>query len=126
MERSLTVLLPVQDVQSTLTDTVVEVLDAAADLTDQFELLIIDDGSTDATSEVAEDLRRHYPQVRNIRHSTPLGWEASLRAGMLESQGEVVVVRDEGHLRLERLHRSSKPTRPNYLVRLKQLAARRK
>ena len=122
MERSLTVLLPVQDAQATLTETVEEVLDVAAELTDRFELLIIDDGSADATSEIAHELTRHYPQVRAIRHAMPLGRDAAVRTGLAESQGEVVFVRDKGHRRMERLHQASRLPRPNYLARLKQFA----
>jgi dolichol-phosphate mannosyltransferase len=120
LERSLTVLLPVQDAQSTLADTVVEVLEVASDWTDRLELLIIDDGSTDATSEVAHELVRHYPQVRAVRHSSPLGRDAAVRTGLAQSQGEVVVVQAPGSPTFQRLHRTSKPARPNYLGRSRQ------
>jgi dolichol-phosphate mannosyltransferase len=122
VNRFLTVLLPVQDVQATLAQTVEEVLDTAAALTDRFELLIIDDGSADATSEVAHELTRHYPQVRAIRHSRPLGQEAALRTGLAQSQGEVVLVRDGGCLTMARLPHGNRPARPNYLARLEQMA----
>jgi dolichol-phosphate mannosyltransferase len=123
LERSLTVLLPVQDAQATLTETVEEVLDVAAELTDRFELLIIDDGSADATSEIAHELTRHYPQVRAIRHSKPLGRDAALRTGLSQSRGEVIFVRDKDRRSMERLHQASRPARPNYMGRLKQFAA---
>ena len=122
VNRFLTVLLPVQDAQATLAETVEEVLDAAAALTDRFELLIIDDGSADATGEVAHELTRHYPQVRTIRHSRPLGHEAALQTGLAQSQGEIVLVRDKGTLTMARLPHGNRPARPNYLARLKQLA----
>jgi glycosyltransferase involved in cell wall biosynthesis len=122
LERSLTVLLPVHDAQDTLADTVAEVLDTASDLTDRFELVIIDDGSTDATSEVADELVRHYPQVRAVRHARPLGREAALSTGLAQSHGEVVVVRARSGRTLERLPHTAKPARPNYLSRVKQFA----
>ena len=125
MERSLTVLLPVQDVQSTLADTVAEVLEIASDLTHRFELLIIDDGSTDATCEIADELVRHYPQVRSVRHSYPLGRDAAVQTGLIHSHGEVVFVREAGHTTLERVHRASKPVRPNYLGRVGHFVADR-
>jgi glycosyltransferase involved in cell wall biosynthesis len=121
LERSLTVLLPVQNVQSTLADTVAEVLEVASDWTQRIELLIIDDGSTDATSEVAHELVRHYPQVRAIRHSRPLGREEAVRTGLAQSRGDTVVIREPDRLALQRLHHTSKPARPNYLGRPKQL-----
>jgi cellulose synthase/poly-beta-1,6-N-acetylglucosamine synthase-like glycosyltransferase len=95
LERSLTVLLPVCNVQSTLAVTVLEILEVVSDLTDQFDLVIIDDGSADATSEVAHELTQHYPQVRAVRHGRRLGREAAIRAGLKQSKGELIVVPDE-------------------------------
>jgi glycosyltransferase involved in cell wall biosynthesis len=95
VERSLTVLLPVHNAQSTLSDTVVEILEVVSDLTDRFELVIVDDGSVDATSEVAQELTCRYPQVRAVRHGQCLGCEAAVRTGLQRSSGEIVFVRDE-------------------------------
>ena len=129
MQRSLSVLLPVKDAQSTLTTSVHDILDVVADSIDRFELLIIDDGSSDATSEVAHELTRHYPQVRVVRHDRALGQEAAIRTGLTRSRGEVVVMRDGGN-RFRMLERrpplkpmTSRPARPNYLARLKSFVS---
>ena len=126
MQRLLSVLLPVKDAQATLVDSVHEILDVATDFGDRFELLIIDDGSTDATSEVAHELTYHYPQIRVVRHGTPLGREAAIRTGLERSQGEVVVLREENSTFcvIEHPHQScgtasSRPAAPNYLSRLR-------
>ena len=121
-------LFPVRDVQATLSASVHEILDVVAESNDQFELLIIDDGSADATSEVAHDLQRHYPQVRVVRHDRPLGREAAIHSGLRRSRGEMVVVH-EGARRYRMIdrgshepHGPSRPGRPNYLSRLKEFA----
>jgi hypothetical protein len=59
-------------------------------------VVIVDDGSTDATSEVARELALNYPQVRVVYRGNPEGREAAIRTGLEQSQGEVVLVRDEG------------------------------
>ena len=120
MDRSLTVLLPVRNAQTTLADTVSEVLEVASELTSQFELVIVDDGSTDATSEIAQELTVHYPQVKACSHGTHLGNSAAIKTGLRHATGEVVVLREGAKVLLdEQMHGPSKPNRPNYLGRLK-------
>jgi hypothetical protein len=127
--RRLSVLLPVKDAQATLIDSVHEILDVVTDSKDPFEVIIIDDGSTDATGEVAHELTCHYPQVSVVRHSTPQGREAAIRTGLQQSRGELVVLRDGkgGFSVIQRRRQPSEPVhshpaRPNYLDRLKQFA----
>ena len=94
MERSLSLLLPVRDAQATLSETVHRILEVASELTDRVELVIIDDGSTDATSEVAAELERDYPQIHTARHGMPRGEQESLRTGLRMSSGRVFLCSD--------------------------------
>jgi len=134
LQRSVSILLPVYNAESTLSDTVTDVLEVASDLSNCFELVIIDDGSADATSEVIDDLIHSYPQIRAVRHGEHLGPEAAIRTGLKHSTAEVILLRDTAHRQakpgyqmfrrrvLERIHGSGRPGRPNYLARLKQPA----
>lgn len=45
----------------------------------EFELLILDDGSTDRTAEVLASLAHEIPELRTLRHSTNRGYGATLR-----------------------------------------------
>jgi dolichyl-phosphate beta-glucosyltransferase len=130
VERLLSVLLPVKDAQSTLEASVHEILDVATDFGERFEVLIIDDGSTDATSEVAHDLTCYYPQIRVVHHGTSLGREAAIRTGLKRSQGEVVMLRDDDSTLYiidragEACHTTpSRPAAPNYLSRLRDFVS---
>jgi glycosyltransferase involved in cell wall biosynthesis len=106
LERSLSVLLPVQNVQSTLTAMVLELLEILPELTTRFELIIIDDGSADATSEVADDLAARYPQVQRLFHVRPLGRSEAVRTGLRRATGDVIFLRDEDcRLAIDELHK---------------------
>ncbi len=96
MDRSLSVLLPVRNVESTLAQTVQELLDVLPELTRHFELVIVDDGSQDATIEVADELAMRYPQIRVVRHGEPRGRAAAIETALQRSCGEVVFLRDDG------------------------------
>ena len=92
MERSLTVLLPVQNAQASLATTVHHLLDVLPELTHRFEVLIVDDGATEASSETAYDLAKDFPQVRVVRQAGATSREAAVRVGLERSQGDVVVL----------------------------------
>lgn len=94
MNRSLSVIVPVHNAQSWLSERAGEILDVIAELTDRFELLILDDGSTDATRDVARDLVHRYPQVRLLRERVRLGASLTARRGLRESQGDIVIAHD--------------------------------
>jgi len=91
LNRSLSVLLPVHNAQATLQADVGRMLDVLPELTGDFDLLIIDDGSTDATSEVAHELATQFPQVRLHRRSRRRGVEAAIRDGLAQTRSPVVM-----------------------------------
>lgn len=90
----LSIIVPVQDAENILTTKVNELLEVAAELTSDFELLIIDDGSTDDTEEMAMELSREFPQVRTIRYSEQRGEMSAARVGIANTTGEVVLIHD--------------------------------
>ncbi len=92
---SLSVLLPVRNAESSLAAMVHEMLDVLPELTPQFELIIVDDASSDSTIEVADELARHFPQLRVVRHGTPAGRATAVRTALAASGGQILFLRDE-------------------------------
>jgi glycosyltransferase involved in cell wall biosynthesis len=92
----LSVVLPVRDGQQRIATEVPRVLEALTDITSrEVEIVVVDDGSQDATAEILDDLRRTYPQVRVARHRRPLGMEAAGQTGLERATGELVFIQEE-------------------------------
>ncbi len=64
----------------------------ANDLT--YEIIMIDDGSTDKSWAVIEELREKFPQVKGIKFQRNYGKSAALNEGFKASLGEVVITMD--------------------------------
>jgi glycosyltransferase involved in cell wall biosynthesis len=57
----------------------------------RYELIVIDDGSTDDTARVLEDLRGRYPFLRTVRHRSQRGIADALRSGYFAARSDVLV-----------------------------------
>jgi glycosyltransferase involved in cell wall biosynthesis len=81
MSSGLTVFFPAYNDSGTIASMVVTAVLSASRLTDDFEVLIINDGSRDGTPLIADELARVYPQVRVIHHQVNRGYGGALRSG---------------------------------------------
>ena len=59
-----------------------------------YEVILVDDGSTDRSWEVAEELRRSNPNIKGIRFQRNYGKSAALNEGFKAAQGNVVITMD--------------------------------
>lgn len=71
---------------------------------DSFELVAVDDGSSDGTLDALKEAAIRHPQLRVVRHLVNRGNGASLRTGIRAAQGEIVITMDaDGQHRPEHL-----------------------
>lgn len=59
-----------------------------------FEVLVVDDGSSDATAACVEEFERHHPEVRLLRNPGNRGKGYAVRHGILETRGDWVLFTD--------------------------------
>jgi glycosyltransferase involved in cell wall biosynthesis len=86
------VLIPAKDEAPnlpTLVALLADVVAVAAPV--QYEVIVVDDGSTDETWRVLQDLQDSYPFLRAVRHRAQRGIADALRTGYLRSRGRVLV-----------------------------------
>lgn len=93
-EPALSVVIPAYNEAVRLPPTLTrlrEYLDAAAE---PYEVIVIDDGSADATVEIAEQQTQRWPQLRVIRLPRNRGKGSAVRAGMLAARGALRLFTD--------------------------------
>ncbi|MBL7153441.1 MAG: glycosyltransferase family 2 protein, partial [Phycisphaerae bacterium] len=59
-----------------------------------YELIVVDDGSTDATPQIADKIARHNSSVKIVRHPVNLGYGAALQSGFKAASKELVFYTD--------------------------------
>jgi dolichol-phosphate mannosyltransferase len=74
--------------------TLARVVDKLIHVPYLFEIVIVDDCSSDRTLEIARQLAAKYPQVRALTHQRNRGKTDALRTGFAETKGDIVIVQD--------------------------------
>lgn len=92
----LTVAIPAYNEQDIIAKTVSELIRALrlSSTIVSFEILVVDDGSRDATSQVIEQFQEYGDLVRLVRHHSNLGRGVAVRTAMGNFRGQVLVVAD--------------------------------
>jgi glycosyltransferase involved in cell wall biosynthesis len=91
---SLTVFFPCFNEEKNIRPLVTAYLEVLPQIAGKFEIIIINDGSTDRTSEITRKLSRKYPQVKLINHLHNQGYGASIRTGINHAQFDWVFFTD--------------------------------
>jgi glycosyltransferase involved in cell wall biosynthesis len=73
---------------------VIRAYQTAREITDDFEIIVLDDDSHDDSVQVLEELKCAIPHLRVIEHDQPSGYGGNLRAGIAASTKEWVFYTD--------------------------------
>jgi glycosyltransferase involved in cell wall biosynthesis len=92
--RSLSVFFPAYNEQANLPTLIERTVAAVSPLTDDYEIIIVNDGSKDRTAEVATELAGKFPKVRLVNHPVNMGYGAALISGFAAATKDGVFFSD--------------------------------
>jgi len=93
--REISVVLPIFNEANTINDVIGNVIEKLKVDGIDFEVVAVDDGSTDGTPDQLAELRKAYPEhVRVVRHLINRGNGAALRSGTRIAKGSIIVYMD--------------------------------
>jgi glycosyltransferase involved in cell wall biosynthesis len=90
----LSIFFPAYNDSGTIASLVITALQTARELTPDFEVIVVNDGSADKTAEILDELARNYPEVRVVHHERNRGYGGALRTGFATATRELVFYTD--------------------------------
>ena len=90
----ISIVIPVYNESHVIKETLKATLQVVDPISQQYEILIIDDGSSDGTWETVSAMSQDNHNIKMIRFSRNFGKEAAILAGLKFSRGKAVVVMD--------------------------------
>ncbi len=90
----LSVVIPVKDEEDNVLPQVEEIRQALAVLNQPYEVIYVDDGSTDSTLGRLLEARSRFPELRILKFERNRGQTAALDAGIRHARGEWVALLD--------------------------------
>ncbi|MCP4610921.1 MAG: glycosyltransferase family 2 protein [Planctomycetes bacterium] len=91
---SISVFFPCYNEQGNVTGIVEKTLAVLEKLDADFEVIIVDDGSSDDTGKIADELAGGNDRVKVVHHGTNLGYGAALQSGFKAATKELVFYTD--------------------------------
>jgi glycosyltransferase involved in cell wall biosynthesis len=91
---SITLFFPAWNEEEYIERAVARARDTLRSLTDDYEIIIVDDASTDSTPQLAHELARRFSEVRVIRHETNRKLGGAMKTGLKSSTKDIIVYTD--------------------------------
>lgn len=90
----LSVVVPCANEQEVLRETNRRLLTVLEQVPLDFEIIYVDDGSTDSTPDLLRELQSHDARIRVVRFSRNFGHQIAITAGLEHASGDAVVIID--------------------------------
>lgn len=94
MQKELSVIIPIYNEEESIHELVAEIRKHVSSLKKSYEIVFIDDGSTDNTLKILLDLEKKYKEIRIFSFRKNLGKSYALMCGFQKAQGKYIATLD--------------------------------
>ncbi len=94
IKKTLSVIVPAYNEEDRLPSTVKDIISYLETLQTRFEIIIVDDGSTDGTGDVISEFENLHSEVRGITLKENCGKGCAVRTGALSARGNLILFTD--------------------------------
>jgi glycosyltransferase involved in cell wall biosynthesis len=91
---SITAFFPCYNDSGTIASVVIVADRTLRELTDDYEIIVGDDASTDRSAEILDELSGRYPRLRVLHHPTNRGYGGNLRSMFAEATKDLIFYTD--------------------------------
>ena len=91
---SLSVFFPAYNDSGTIASLVIRAIQTASKLTPLYEVIVVNDGSTDSTAQILDTLAQVYPALRIVTHAGNRGYGGALQSGFSTASKEIIFYTD--------------------------------
>lgn len=104
--KELSVFFPAYNEEVALKETVEKANEVLKEIAEEYEIIVVNDGSKDKTGDIAEQLAKKNKRVRVIHHSKNRGYGAALKSGLYQAQYPWIIFTDaDGQFDFREVHK---------------------
>jgi len=93
-EKGLSIFCPAYNEEENIEICITNMMNFLKNLTENFEIIIVDDGSTDKTPQIADELSKRYSPVKVIHHPHNKGYGAAIKTGFSHCKKDLIFYTD--------------------------------
>ncbi|MFC1625818.1 glycosyltransferase family 2 protein [Patescibacteria group bacterium] len=91
LDESLSIIIPAYNEEGNLSNLIKETLRDARNISTNFEIIIVNDGSKDKTGEIAKNLAKKFKEVKAIDHITNKGLATAWKTGIKNAKKDIIL-----------------------------------
>lgn len=94
IEERISLILPAYNESDVITESITRLIDEINKFSVNYEIIIVNDGSSDDTKNKIINLKRNYPKIKLISYTNNKGKGYAIKRGLLSANGDIDIIMD--------------------------------